>query len=83
MGRHKFRYGRRDINPHLTLARVDKDDLNLMADFAKANRKIPDNGWVCDRFTVCESDGPDHLSGDDSKTRKTSRYRKVFDIKLN
>jgi 2'-5' RNA ligase len=83
MARHGFKYGKRDMTPHLTVARVEKQDRKLMEDFVRANAKLGAKDWHCDHFVLCESNGPDHLQDSSQQDPNKSRYKPVAVFKFD
>ncbi|MBU0858315.1 MAG: RNA 2',3'-cyclic phosphodiesterase [Alphaproteobacteria bacterium] len=78
--RHKFAAGRRDIVPHLTVAKVPAHDHNLVSHFAAAHAHKPTPSFQCDRFGIYETlekndpRHPDHNNGQGSRYVKVAEF---------
>ncbi len=76
-----FKSGKNDYAPHLTLARVNDKDIDLMKQFSTAHNGLNTRPWRCDRFAIYESldrNDPTHpanTNSPDSKFRKIAEFR--------
>jgi 2'-5' RNA ligase len=77
---HKFAVGRRDIIPHLTVAKVPANDNSLVSHFAAAHAHKSTASFHCDRFGIYETlekndpRHPDHNNGQGSRYLKVAEF---------
>ena len=77
-----FKYGRDDFAPHMTLAKVEKDGIDLMKDFAAACGDEKMRRWKCGSFALYESIAKKDSTHPANNNNKGSKYKKVAEFKL-
>lgn len=80
--RHGFKYGIKDITPHLTLAKAPNDEIDLVKEFCRAAKGTKNLSWHCDRFGLYETLSPSDKRHPKNNNGRGSRYVKIAEFKL-
>ena len=78
-----FNYGRDDFSPHITVAKIEKEEIDLMKNFASACGDVRARTWKCSSFAIYESltrKDPDHPVNNNGKG---SKYKKITEFHLS
>lgn len=81
MEEYGFKYGNREISPHMTIVKPPVTAHDLMKDFAAAASGFKSEAWQCDRFVLCETldkSDPDHPHNNNGQG---SRYKVIAEFK--
>ena len=77
-----FKIGRDDFSPHMTLAKIEKDDISLMKEFANACSGAKTRRWKCGSFSIYESISKSHSAHPANNNGKGSKYKKIAEFTL-
>ena len=80
--RNGFHYGRNDITPHVSIAKVPMDDISAMRDFSDAHGEFTSKSWHCDKVSLYETLTPENPRYAEKKEKTGSRYVEVEHYRL-
>lgn len=79
---HRFAFGRPDVVPHLTLAKVPMAENRVLRDFQAAHNGVTSAAWRCDRFGLYETIERHDVRHPANNNGQGSRYHCVAEFKL-
>lgn len=77
-----FNYGRDDFSPHMTLAKIERNEIDLMKDFASSASDAKTRSWRCGSIALYESFSKNDDKHPVNNNGKGSKYKKIAEFKL-
>jgi 2'-5' RNA ligase len=74
---HGFNSGRRDMEPHITLAKVPNNEMDAMLDIIRKEDGLTSETWRCEELILFETRARnrDHMANDPSPYLEVERFR--------
>lgn len=77
-----FSYGRDDFSPHMTLAKVERNEIDLMKEFSSSCSDVKTRSWRCGSIALYESLNRNDDKHPANNEGKGSKYKKIAEFKL-